>query len=231
MAQIISGMQSKGGAGKSTLLCCLITVMSRDGAKILGIDADPQQTLLRFHDAGDDPIFDVISETEPAKLVPLVDAHRASYDAILIDTPGVESQLIVYAAAVSDLILIPTGPSEPDALGAVKTWDHVKATQAMRRGPPPTTFVIMNEYRPNTRVTAHINQALATAAVPLFRTGLPSLSGFKEMHSTGAIPDGAAGRALDDFIDALRAGDHLTYYTDRGRFPVAAKSSDLQVAV
>lgn len=203
MAQVIAAIQQKGGVGKSTLLCALALVLARAGEKVLVVDTDRQHTCMDFHDLSD-PGFDVYAETNEDNVTEVVDRLKPKYDVILIDSAGIDSQMIVYVAAAADLVLIPSGASRPDAAGAIRTWKKIKQVQAISGRPKAVQVVLMN-HNPAARVTANVSEAYRAAEAPLYKAGLPSLTGFKEMHTTGQLPEGAAARHLDEFIQALRA--------------------------
>lgn len=211
MAHVISAIQQKGGVGKSTLLCALALLLSRDGARIVIIDTDRQKTCADFHDLAA-PKFDVYSETNEDHLRSVVQTLAPNYDVILVDTAGIDSQMVVYVAASSDVVLIPSGASRPDAAGAVRTWKKVQQVQEIA-GRPKHVHIVMMNFNPTAKVTLNVHEAYSAAEAPLYRLGLPTLTGFREMHTTGALPDGAAARSLAELAQAL-AADNLLGRTD-----------------
>lgn len=215
MAHVISAIQQKGGVGKSTLLCALALLLSRDGARVVIIDTDRQKTCADFHDLAD-PGFDVYPETNEDLLRGVVQGLAPKYDAILIDTAGIDSQMVVYVAASSDVVLIPSGASRPDAAGAVRTWKKVQQVQEIA-GKPTHVQVVMMNFNPTARITTNVHEAYAAAEAPLYRVGLPTLTGFREMHTTGALPDGAAARSLAELARALAADNLLGHRDGKAR--------------
>ena len=213
MAQVISAIQQKGGVGKSTLLCALALLLSRDGTRVVIIDTDRQKTCADFHDLAE-PGFDVYSETNEDLLRGVVQALTSTYDVILIDTAGIDSQMVVYVAASSDVVLIPSGASRPDAAGAIRTWKKIQQVQDIANKPAHACIIMMN-FNPTARITANVHEAYAAAGAPLYRLGLPTLTGFREMHTTGSLPDGVAARHLAELTEAFIADNLLERYNGK----------------
>lgn len=235
-AQIVSAIQQKGGVGKSTLLCAMAAYMARDGAKCLILDLDPQHTCLAFHNTaerikqqgeGEGARFDVLAgdPSDSASLRPLIDEHRAGYDVIFIDTIGIESQMIVYAAAQSDLVLIPCGPSSPDAKGALKTWRKIQEVRDIS-GRPEEAMAVMTNVSLTAKITEIMMQSLLNQGVPLLATAVPTLTGWREMHATGDLPGGKAGASLGHLMGALQTRGLLAYYRPGGPWARSAAGAD-----
>ena len=85
---------SKGGAGKSTLVACLATLWHDRGRQVNLVDADPNQTLSRWHAKGGVlsrlPIFKEADETELIRCIG--DAAKVS-EVTVVDCPGVGNQI------------------------------------------------------------------------------------------------------------------------------------------
>ncbi|SMF26905.1 chromosome partitioning protein [Tistlia consotensis] len=225
-AQIISAIQQKGGVGKSTLLCAMAAYMARDGAKCLILDLDPQHTCLAFHNTaerlaeegeGEGARFDVLEgdPSDSASLRPLIAEHKDGYDVIFIDTIGIESQMIVYAAAQSDLVLIPCGPSSPDAKGALKTWRKLQEVREISDR-PEEALAVMTNVSLTAKITEIMMQSLLNQGVPLLATAVPTLTGWREMHATGDLPGGKAAVSLGHLMGALQTKGLLAYYRPGG---------------
>lgn len=202
MLQTISALQQKGGVGKSTLICAIAHYLGRLGARVLIIDADRQGTCTAFHDCVEQP-FNVIAALDVASLAAALDRYAADHDLVLIDTPGIDSALTAHVAAASDLVLIPSTPSAPDAQGAARTWSLVERVRAANAGRPHDVRVILTKYQPTARITASIAESFRSNGMPLYPYGLQELTGFKEMYSIGGA-NGAAAGALKQLITHMQ---------------------------
>lgn len=216
MAQVLSAIQQKGGAGKSTMLCSLAGFLGRDGARVVIVDTDRQRTCSDYHDRLETPNFDVLEVRDEEQITPVVSKLRSSYDFVLIDTAGIESQLVVYVAANSDIVLIPATPSRPDALGAVRTWKKIEEVRQITAGRPGVVKIVLTNYKRDARITANITKALNREDAPLYPVGLPSLTGFREIHTTGQLPQGIAGAALNQFVGSLQKDGILAWRSADG---------------
>ncbi len=210
MAQIISAVQRKGGVGKSTTLICLAAKFAKDGAKVLIIDTDMQQTCVKW-EAKKECGVDVTPHTDDETLLELINFTTISYDVILIDTAGYQSAMAVYAMSASDLVLVPTPASEPDAEGAVKTIRHIKNVTA-NNVKQPVIRAIFTDVDKNTTITEAVLSQLNASGVEAVSTPIWHRTGFKEVHSTGGLPTGSALSALHQFLGAMQVDGLLTYY-------------------
>lgn len=173
--RVVAVTNLKGGSGKSTTAGLLLHAFAHLGYRVVGIDADPQGTLIRWAESGE--------WTIPVVGLPTARLHRdlpgivspATYDVAVIDTPPLEQQRgIVLSAmrAATDVVvtLAPTAP-EWDTLPFV--WDALSDVDALRAEPASVT-VLWNRVRAGTtsaRVYRELltssGRASLTAAIPL----------------------------------------------------------------
>ncbi|MEQ9524771.1 MAG: ParA family protein [Thalassobaculum sp.] len=210
MAQVISALQQKGGVGKSTLVCGIAYLLGRQGAKVLIVDADRQGTCVAYHDTAEKQPFNITAVTDEAGLRNVLATYGPDHDLVLIDTPGIESQLTAHVAASSDLVLIPSTPSQPDAIGASRTWSLVERVRAANGGRPRDVQIILTKFHHKARITARITEAFLGHGMPLYTHGLQELTGFKEMYSTG-VPTGAAAGALQFLVAQMQRDGVITW--------------------
>lgn len=115
MAWVISFIGVKGGVGKSTLARALAVVAAHGGLKVRLVDLDvKQQASVSWSreraDQGRHPAID-------ARAYEFLDdalAESASFDIVIIDTPGSVSAVTLDIAAHSHVVVCPTGPSRDD---------------------------------------------------------------------------------------------------------------------
>jgi len=208
--EIISVLQRKGGVGKSTLVCCLAYHLARQRARVLVIDSDRQETCGGYHDCAAGTSFNITTAFDEQRLRAVIARYGPEHDVVLIDTPGIESQLTSHVAAASDLVLIPVTPSAPDARGAHSTWDLVQRVRASSGGRPEKTAVVLTKYARTARITENITTSMRNAGLPLYPWGLQELTGFKEMFSTGA-PAGVAHTASLQLVTHLQLDDVIAW--------------------
>jgi chromosome partitioning protein len=209
MAQVITVLQQKGGAGKSTLLAGLASIMLADKARVLVIDTDPQQTIKKWADKPACEATHHFQEKED-ELAAIIASQQDKFDFIFIDTGGFESMMAVHAIMASDLILIPSKASEPDAQGAFKTFNHVKAVSASLKRELPA-YVILNDVDKLTKMTDAIRKLFDDKQIPRLNAAMYSRTGFKEMLSTGAAPTGSALSVMREVVAELQMLNAIEY--------------------
>lgn len=213
MTQVISVVQEKGGAGKTTLLTAIASLMVVDGARIAVIDTDPQRHLESWAKK-EQTRLDWIFEEDDEKLLPTVKALRKTepvYDAIFVDTAGYKSAMAMHAIAAANLILIPSKASEADAKGAKRTFSHVQSVaETMEKEIP--AFVVMMDIDANTNITQAIVEALDAQDVPRLNAMCAHRTGFKEMTSTGKVPQGSAKMSAQSVLAELQSRGLINFY-------------------
>ena len=119
MTHIVSVGGIKGGVGKSTIATNLVIELSRDGYKVLFVDADDQETATIFttyrnQDTNDNAGYTAIQlsgEAIRTEVTKLADA----FDYVVIDVGGRDTVGQRYAMVISDVFLLPFPPRSFDS--------------------------------------------------------------------------------------------------------------------
>jgi chromosome partitioning protein len=213
-AQIITAVQQKGGAGKSTMVSCLAAAMCEDGAKVLIIDTDPQQSCVEWSDQNERENLDVVAHDKEDSIFDLIDKLESRYDVIFVDTAGYDSRMATYAIQVSNLILIPSGGSKKDIMGAARTWVHAE-NLTKRNKEIPDIRIVLWKVKPGTNVLSNAKESLEKSGLPVLNAIVPNLTGFDEISWTGGLPEGKAYQHVKQFLAALQIGNLLKFYNKR----------------
>ena len=110
---IISIVNQKGGVGKTTIAINLAACIAERGQRVLLIDGDPQGSCFKWQNISKNSTFDVIHH-------PKADFHKKltkltqDYKHTIIDTPPAIGNITRTALAVSNLAILPIGPSPLD---------------------------------------------------------------------------------------------------------------------
>lgn len=211
---IIAMASAKGGVGKSTIAAHLADEWHMRHARVLVVDADPQQSLVdwasvRSGEGGEDAGPSVVAMGK--NLGTQLDALAAGYDVVIVDTPGRQSAMLGVALGVADVALVPCGSGTTDLWAASQTAETIQDAQAMRRG-APVARLLLNRVDGRTVLGRHAREGLAEAGIPLLETTLGDRVAYVEAIAGGIgvtryEPGSAAARelrALVDELDALR---------------------------
>ncbi len=160
--RIVAVANSKGGVGKSTLATNLAVEAAVAGLATLLVDTDPQSSSAVFAATRDPsrPSFRIIQMTQPI-LHRELPGLSEPYDLVVIDTGARETRTFRSALAAADSVLVPVTPSAYDiwALEDVFTViDELSATGDL------TTWVLLNQMVPRTRVAQEAIEALGELA-------------------------------------------------------------------
>lgn len=108
----------KGGCSKSTLTVNIAAELARLGRRVLIVDADPNTTASRWiayreQHSADRPVITGVQKRGDLQRT-LVEMRQGSFEAVLVDTGGFDSQELRSAGIVSDLLIAPVRPSTFD---------------------------------------------------------------------------------------------------------------------
>ncbi|MCR6588429.1 AAA family ATPase [Campylobacter insulaenigrae] len=148
---IISICNEKGGSGKSTLAVNL-AIKAAESKKVLLCDSDPQKSVMTFvsirMEEGINRTFSVVSKVgESLKDFIQKEKNKNEYDLIIIDTGGRDSKEMRIALGFSDVVIIPTIPSQFDVSVLDKMFTIIKMAKELNRD--LQTFVLINKSSPN----------------------------------------------------------------------------------
>jgi chromosome partitioning protein len=203
MAQVISTIQSKGGACKSTMIQCIAAMLGKDGHNVIIVDTDKQASCIAWAKAQDVENVDTLPYLDEDTILDVIEGLKDRYDVILIDTAGFDSRMASYAIQASDLILIPSGGSKDNVLGAARSWKHAIDSTKNHKSPPKVRLVLWGVKR-NSKVFEHAKQTIEAANIPIVNSHVSNLVGFESMSWNGGLPDRTAKIALNEFMRQLK---------------------------
>jgi chromosome partitioning protein len=180
----------KGGSGKTTIATNLACIAAGQGADVLLVDADNQETAFDFSNArrADNP------KAPPYTCVKLtgssvrteVLAMKQKYDHVIIDAGGRDTTSQRAALAVSDVILIPCKPRSFD-LWAIESAAQL-VDDARTINPALRAYVFLNQTDPRGQGSENLDtedELLKFASLEYLDTPLGSRKAFGHAASTG----------------------------------------------
>ena len=180
---IIGVLNQKGGAGKTTLSVNLAASLTKTGARVLLIDADPQGSALDWAAAREgEPLFPVVGLPRPT-IHKEIGQIGQGYDHIIIDGPPRVTDLARSAIMASDVVLIPVQPSPYDIWAAdevVKLIDEALVYKDNLK----SVFVV-NRKIANTAIGRDVGEALAAYSVPTLAASITQRVVFAEAAAQG----------------------------------------------
>ena len=193
----IAFLTQKGGAGKTTLAASLAEVAASTGEKVIVLDLDPQQSLVRWGkrreaaNARNKIIVEPLERERLPRLRAILEGLAgAGFTLAIFDTTGADAAAVRPVSEIADLNLLPARPTRLDVEATAATFRAVflakrKAAFVLNQCP--------SGYR-STRASEAAKQlnCLGVLAEPLLSTRM-------------------------DFQDAIAAGLGVTEYAGGGR--------------
>ncbi len=190
---IVSVLSPKGGSGKSTSTLTLATVFAENPELSIAIvDADPRQSIARVwlekrkDTELEKPRFEILSDYSEGSILDTLEATNEKYDLVFVDLEGVAGLMASYAAAASDMCIIPMRPSALDGDAAGSALKMIRdAGRTARREIPARILLTQTDAALVTTSYRELTQELSDSNVPRFDVELVRRAAFERMIAEG----------------------------------------------
>ncbi|CAA7618289.1 putative ParA protein [Candidatus Terasakiella magnetica] len=206
-ARVVVIATGKGGAGKTTAAACLAVYWARRKRKVALVDADPNQTLARWHARGDVlKELPLTAEHSSDAVLPAIEALAAQGGVVVVDCAGFTSQAMLFAIGVADLVLIPAMTDEANIFEAARTMKLVQNAATLTRRQIEARVLLCRVKR--SAVATHAREQMSVLGLPVMMAQLGDRVAFQEASFFGTAPSvlqplGAASR------DITQVGEEL----------------------
>lgn len=195
----------KGGTAKTTAAAFLAhAFLELAVGRVLGVDADPAQSLLRWADLGGWEL--------PVVGLPSRDIHRrvpavaSGYDVVVIDTPPLDEQAgIVYSALrAADDVLVPVAASTMELDRLTPIMQALEEVSPLRET-PSRVWVLLTRTVPNAASTAAARDVLTGAGYTVLGPQIPRRERYAQAF--GTVPELVPGDPYTLVAEALLKGE------------------------
>jgi chromosome partitioning protein len=207
---IISLVSQKGGVGKSSLAIAIAWELHARGSRVLLVDTDPQATArtageLAAERGVEGPTTVVLGKdlSRPNQLP----AMSKQFDHVVIDTPGKLSDVTTPVLMVSDVTLVPIGPSPAELWSNTDTITIIQAAQeSFNTDLRAAVVFVRNE--PKTVLSSRVRATLEKGELPVLRAGTSHRVAWRESMLSGQgvaqyNPKDKAAKELHALVDEL----------------------------
>lgn len=241
---IISFVSSKGGVGKTTASLLATLGLAEGGRRVTVIDADPNLPIVRWGTLPGRPEnVTVLPAPSEAELTNAMRRARFGTNAgrpaepgwsapewIVIDTEGGARAAMHTAIRLADLVVTPSGPSQLEAVEALKVVGYVREASKTFKRPIPYACAL-------TRIPAAVRprslklvvDQLREAGVPIVPTPLIEKEAFRALFSQGGTLETLDAKLMSGLASAK--ANHRLFAEDLERLAREARASVTAVEI
>jgi chromosome partitioning protein len=184
---IVTLMGQKGGVGKSTTAICLGVAAFERGLSTLLVDADPQGTVRTWAEvaaenqrAAPTVVAMGASMHRPGQL----EAVARNYDWTFIDCPPRHGDVQRSALMISDLAILPCGPSASDVWALSSSLELIQSARALRES--LNACILISRKQPRTSLGKDARSVLEKSGLTVLRSELFYRVAYQEALAAGS---------------------------------------------
>jgi chromosome partitioning protein len=192
---IVTLLGQKGGVGKSTTAICLAMAAHERGLKTLLVDADPQGTLQTWSEVAAEnqrSVPAVVAMDGSMHRPGQLDALTPNYDWTIIDCPPRHGDVQRSALMITDLAVLPCGPTASDVWALSSSLELIRSARALRES--LVACVVITRKQPRTALGKEARSVLEKSGLTVLSSELLYRVAYQEALAAGS---GVTGRRRD----------------------------------
>ena len=179
---IISLVNQKGGVGKTTVAINLAYALAQQGDRVLLIDADRQGSVMHWARIDQHHSFDVIHPPQ-TDLTQHIRELTQGYRHTVIDAPPAVGDVIRSVLMVSNLSIVPVGPSPLDIWSAREMVELIREIRKQKRNLSGRLLICRKIV--GTRIGREVREALENYKMDIFQTEIHQRIAYVEAMIAG----------------------------------------------
>jgi chromosome partitioning protein len=192
---IVTLMSQKGGVGKSTTAICLGMAAFERGLSTLLVDADPQGTLRTWSEVAAEnqrSVPTVVSMGATMHRPGQLDVVAKGYEWTFIDCPPRHGDVQRSALMISDLAILPCGPSASDVWALSSSLELIRSARELRD--TLQACIVITRKQPRTALGKDARKVLETSELPVLESELLYRVAYQEALAAGTGVSGQGRR-------------------------------------
>jgi chromosome partitioning protein len=192
---IVTLMGQKGGVGKSTTAICLAMAAFERGHSTLLVDADPQGTLRTWSEVAAEnqrAVPTVVSMGASMHRPGQLDVVAKNYDWTFIDCPPRHGDVQRSALMISDLAVLPCGPTASDVWALSTSIELIQEARILRES--LQACIVITRKQPRTALGKEARAVLEKSGLNVLHSELLYRVAYQEALALGS---GVTGRRRD----------------------------------
>ncbi len=179
---IISLVNQKGGVGKTTIAVNLTACLAMKGRSVVLLDADPQGSVLQWKSIEDNQLFEVKHFPAPMVRGDVKKLERR-YSNVVIDGPPAIGDITRSILELSNLAIVPIGPSPLDIWSSKDTISLIEQSKGVNRFLRGKLLICRKIAR--TRVGREAREAIETYGIEIFESEISQRIAYVEAMISG----------------------------------------------
>jgi len=163
IVMILALANSKGGVGKSTLAVHLAVWLHEKGRQVAFVDSDVQGSSSAW-------LKEAAPEIKPIRLLTPEDVvaqlPKLQADVVIVDGPAGLSEVTRAILVLSDLAILPCGPSILDLRALIEAVGIIRKIQEIRHG-SPKMVIVPNKLQMQYRLSKELLQTIQSQEMPV----------------------------------------------------------------